>query len=68
MSSTANMPLVGMNQECGEQIGRSIGIVEEVDVDEDDVGWGNFLWVKILLDLTKSIAREQMVMINGSKI
>ncbi|XP_041011254.1 uncharacterized protein LOC121255023 [Juglans microcarpa x Juglans regia] len=62
-----NLLLVGMNCECGERIGRSLGVVEEVEVDEDDVGWGTFLRVKVLLDLTKPIARRRKVTINGSK-
>lgn len=51
-----NMPLVGMNQDCGEKIGRYIGVVEAVEVvdDDDDVGWGNFLRVKTLMVLTKN--------------
>lgn len=56
-----------MNCECGERIGRSLGVVEGVEVDDDDVGWGTFLRVKILLDLTKPIARGRKETINGSK-
>lgn len=57
----------GMNRECGERIGRSLGEVEVVKVDNDDVEWGNFLRMKILLDLKKPRARGRTVAINGAK-
>ncbi|XP_040987678.1 uncharacterized protein LOC121235396 [Juglans microcarpa x Juglans regia] len=52
-----NLPLFGMSWECGERMGSSLGVVEEVEVDGDDVGWGRFLRVKILLNLKKPLAK-----------
>lgn len=51
------MPLAWMTREYGNQIENSIGEVEEVDVQDDKVGWGNCLRVKISLDLQKWLAR-----------
>lgn len=33
-----NLPLAGMNMECGERNCKSLGVVEEVEVHDDDVG------------------------------
>jgi hypothetical protein len=41
--------------------GSSVGMVEEVDVDEEGVGWGEFLRVQILLDVTKPLSRGRMI-------
>jgi hypothetical protein len=45
-----------MYQTVGWQIGASVGVVEEVDVDEVGVGWGEYLRVRILLDLSKPLS------------
>lgn len=62
-----NLPLFGMLRECGERLGSSLGVVEEVEVDEDDVGWGRFLRVKILLNLKKPLARGRTITLQGLK-
>lgn len=49
-----NLPLAYMNKECGDQIGKSIGRVIEVDVLEDGIGWGQFLRVEIEVLLSKA--------------
>lgn len=41
-----DLPMASMNKKCGEKIGKTLGKVE-VDVDEDDIGWGTSLHVKI---------------------
>lgn len=38
-----NLPLACMGIETGFKIGSSVGVVEEVDVPYDGVGWGEFL-------------------------
>lgn len=37
-------------------------------MEDDDVGWDNFLSVKILLDLIKPILRGHTITINGLKL
>jgi hypothetical protein len=41
-----------MNKEVGTLIGSTMGSVEEVDTNFDGVGWGEFLRVRVSLDLT----------------
>ncbi|KAF5454481.1 hypothetical protein F2P56_024141 [Juglans regia] len=62
-----NLSLIGTSLECGEKMGRSLGVVEEVEVDGDDVGWGMFLRVKVLLDLKKPLARGRTITLQGVK-
>lgn len=54
-----------MNQIEGERIGSSHENVEEVDVDDEGIGWGHCLRVKVRMDLRKSIARGRTTMIKG---
>lgn len=42
-----NLPILYMNQQCGQQIGESLGKVMDVDVEVDDIGWGLFLRIRI---------------------
>ncbi|CAI9761214.1 unnamed protein product [Fraxinus pennsylvanica] len=62
-----NLPFAGMSRETGIKLGSSMGNVEDVEVDEDDVGWGSSLRVKIALNLRKPLARGRMVMLEGVK-
>jgi hypothetical protein len=62
------MPLACMSREMGQRIGASMGKVEEVDVDEVGVGWGEFLWVRIVLDLTKPLSRGQFLKLRDRTI
>ena len=61
-----NLSLACMSLVVGQQIGSSIGHVEEVDVDDGGIGWREFLRVKITLDLHKPLVRGRMLKINGS--
>lgn len=61
------LSFAGMKKKCRELIGNTIGMVEEVDVNEDDIGWGQGLRVKVNLDLKKPVARGRTVTIKGSK-
>jgi hypothetical protein len=62
-----NLPLACMNSAVGYQIGSSVGQVEEVDLVED-VAWGEFLRVRILLDLSKPLSRGRMLKIKSNSV
>ena len=62
----SNLPLTCMSLIVGQQIGSSMGHVEEVDVDDSGMGWGEYLRVKINLDLRKPLMKGRMLKINGS--
>lgn len=63
-----NLPLACMSLNVGHQIGSAMGHVEEVDVDEGGMGWGEYLRVKITLDLQKPLMRGRILKINGSRV
>ena len=46
-----DLPLACMSGDIGHKIGASVGIVEAVDTNARDMGWGEYLRVKISLDL-----------------
>lgn len=51
-----NLPLACMGRETGRSLGATVGHVEEVDTDDDGFRWGEFLGVKIHLNLLKPLA------------
>lgn len=63
-----NLPLACLSLNVGNHIGSSMGVVDEVDVDEGGMGWGESLRVKITLDLHKPLMRGRMLKINGSSM
>ncbi|XP_059436069.1 uncharacterized protein LOC132168989 [Corylus avellana] len=56
-----NLPLACMGREVGIKLGGSLGQLEEVDTDRDGIGWGEFLRVKIMIDLYKPLSRGRML-------
>lgn len=38
-----------------------IGLVQQVDVDDCGIGWGKYLRVKVLLDVTQPLSRGRIV-------
>ncbi|XBH97522.1 hypothetical protein VPH35_127179 [Triticum aestivum] len=51
------LPVGSMNREAGEKIGEDIGEVLEVDVGPDGTTAGNFLRIKVRLDIRKALMR-----------
>jgi hypothetical protein len=54
-----------MSENMGVHLGNSMGVVEAVNSDEDGVGWGEYLRVRIRLDISKSLARGRVLKLNG---
>jgi hypothetical protein len=52
-----NLPLGCMGRDIGRKIGETVGEVELVDADDEGIAWGEFLRVKIVLNLTKPLQR-----------
>lgn len=47
-----NLSLGGMNRNVGKKVGSILGTFEDVDVDSQGDGWGNFLSIPISIDLS----------------
>jgi hypothetical protein len=63
-----DMPLTCMNREVGMRIGRSLGVVEDIDVTGDGVGWGRSLRIRVSIDITKPLERGRAIVLNGKSI
>jgi hypothetical protein len=62
------LPLACMGREVGLHVGSTVGEVEDIDVLEDGVGWGEYLRVKIRIDLSKPLARGRMIKVQDKEI
>lgn len=60
-----NLPLACIGKETGRMLGASAGEVEVVDTDGKGVGWGEYLRVKIWMDLSKPLAWGRMLKLQG---
>jgi hypothetical protein len=63
-----NLPLPCMSKETGKKIGSSVGVVEDVDILDDEPGWGEYLKLKIRVDLKKPLARGRMLHVPGRSL
>lgn len=61
------LPLIFMNDEEGKENGNTIGEVIEVETQADDSGWGSFLRLLLLMDLSKPLARGRTISVKGLK-
>lgn len=57
-----------MNLCYGNIIGEKIGKVLEVDVDDDDTRWGEFLRIQVEVNLFKPLTRGRAMEYNGKKL
>jgi hypothetical protein len=60
-----NLPLACMGSDIGKQIGATVGEVVEVDQNDGEVEWGEFLRVRIIIDLTKPLDRGRKINIRN---
>ncbi|XP_059462835.1 uncharacterized protein LOC132191762 [Corylus avellana] len=60
-----HLPLACMGREVGLKLGSSVGRVEEIDTDKDGIGWGKYLRVKVLVDLSKPLPRGRKLKFEG---
>lgn len=65
-----NLPVMCMNKQYGFSIGDTIGTIEDedVDVEANDTGWGNYLRVRIEINLKKALARGRSINVKGKKL
>jgi hypothetical protein len=62
-----DLPLVCIGREMGFKLGTTVGKVEEVETDDDGVEWGEYLHVRVHVNLFKPIPRGRVLkLINQS--
>lgn len=62
------MPFVGMDRSMGEKLGASIGKVIMVDTNENEMGWDKYMRVKVVVDITKPLARSRFLNIGDKRL
>jgi hypothetical protein len=61
----SNLPLACMGREVGHQIRSTVGLVE---MDDEGVGWGKYLRVRVKLDLSKSLSQGRILKLEEKTI
>lgn len=57
-----------MNCKYGELFGKTIGPVQDVEVEHDDIGWGSYLKARIEINLSKSLTQGCLLNIRGEDL
>jgi hypothetical protein len=60
------MPLLCMTKRIGAKIWASLGVLEDVDVAGDGVGWGYCLRIRVSIDLSKPLKRGRELVVGGT--
>lgn len=63
-----NLPLACMGRETGRSLGATVGFVEEVDTGVDSFRWGEYLRVKIWINLMKPLAQGRTLKLKDRTI
>lgn len=50
-----DLPLMARNEYVGREVGAAMGAVKEVDVDYGEVEWGEFMRIRVTIDITKPL-------------
>jgi hypothetical protein len=56
-----------MTKQDGKCIGNKIGVTEECDVGSDGMGWGEFLRVRVNVDISKPLCRGKKISFGGGE-
>ena len=62
------LPQACMGREVGMQVGLMVGEVEDIDFLDDGVGWGEYLRVKIRINLSKPLAKGRIIKLQEKEI
>lgn len=57
------LPFMARNEFMGDLIGNVLGRAKEVDLDEGKIEWGEFIRVRVTLDITKPLLRRKRLAI-----
>uniref|UniRef100_A0A2N9G3M9 CCHC-type domain-containing protein n=1 Tax=Fagus sylvatica TaxID=28930 RepID=A0A2N9G3M9_FAGSY len=55
------LPFKGMNEETATSVGNALGVLEEIDIPEDGITWGEFMRVQVRIDVSMPLLRRQRV-------
>lgn len=50
-----DLPLMARNEYIGREVSMALGSVEELDLDYGEVEWGEFMHIRVTIDITKPL-------------
>lgn len=53
------LPFKGMNEETATSVGNALGVLEEIDIPEDGIPWGEFMRVRVRIDVSMPLYGEK---------
>lgn len=59
-----DLPLMTRNEYTGKLIGGSFGRFEQVDQVNGEMAWSEIMWIRVTINITKSLLRDKMLNIN----
>lgn len=59
------LPLMGYNSYTRSMVGNSLGKTIEVDLDDVEIEWGEYMRVRVKMDVTKSLVRKKKLAIRA---
>lgn len=62
-----DLSITAKNEYMGNLIRSHIGRVEEVDIEKDEMAWGEFMSIRVSMDITKPLLRGKKINIGGKK-
>jgi hypothetical protein len=62
------MPLACMGREMGVKLGSNAGTVEEVVTNDEGIGWGEYLRVRIRINIQKLLVRGKMINVRNKAV
>lgn len=51
------------NKFMGKHISRSLGAIKELDLELGEMEWGEYMWLKVTLDIKKPLLRKKKLSI-----
>lgn len=63
-----HLPLACMGRKMGMKMGSLMGEVVEVETNEEGIGWGEFLRVRIVIDIQRPLVRGRILKLRSQSI
>ncbi|XP_042964587.1 uncharacterized protein LOC122298799 [Carya illinoinensis] len=62
-----DLPIMARNVHVGQKLGEKIDIVEEVDLEKGEVEWGEYLRVRVKLNVNEPLLRGSKLSVGGGQ-
>lgn len=60
-----DLPLMAQNEFVGREVGKALSVVEEVDLEFGEVEWGEFMRIRVSVDVSKPLLRRKKLNIGS---